>query len=60
MGFFVCLFYLLFDFVVFSRAAPEAYGGPQARGLIRAVAACLRQESATYTTVHGDARSLTH
>ena len=27
---------------VFSRAAPTAYGGPQARGLIGAVAAGLR------------------
>ena len=32
----VCLF-------AFSRAAPMAYGGSQARGLIRAVAASLRQ-----------------
>ena len=30
----MCLF-------VFSRPAPEAYGGSQARGLIRAVAAGL-------------------
>ena len=29
--------------VVFSRAAPAAYGGSQARGLIRAVAAGLHQ-----------------
>jgi hypothetical protein len=28
-------------FLVFSRAAPEAHGGSQARGLIRAVAAGL-------------------
>ena len=31
------------SFFVFSRAAPKAYGGSQARGLIRAVAAGLRQ-----------------
>ena len=36
----VCLFVCLF---VFSRAAPEAYGGSQARGQIGAVAASLRQ-----------------
>ena len=30
------------SFFVFSRAAPEAYGGSQARGLIRGVAASLR------------------
>ena len=29
--------------VVFSRAAPQAYRGSQARGLIRAVAASLHQ-----------------
>ena len=29
-------------FFVFSRAAPSAYGGSQARGRIRAVAAGLR------------------
>ena len=28
---------------VFSRAAPAAYGGSQARGLIGAVAICLHQ-----------------
>ena len=33
----------LFFFFAFSRAAPEAYGGSQARGLIEAVAAGLRQ-----------------
>ena len=45
----MCFFYrqpqvfLLFLFFVFSRAAPTAYGGSQAKGLIRAVAAGLRQ-----------------
>jgi len=34
------LFFLLF---AFSRAAPVAYGGSQARGLIRAVAVSLHQ-----------------
>ena len=45
-----------------------AYGGSQARGLIGAVAANLCQShssegsesSATYTTAHGNAGSLTH
>ena len=32
---------ILFSFFVFSRAAPSAYGGSHARGLIRAVAASL-------------------
>ena len=32
-----------FFFFAFSRAAPLAYGGAQARGLIRAIAAKLRQ-----------------
>ena len=52
-----------------SWAAPTAYGGSQARGRIRAAATGLRQShsnagiratSATYTTAHGNARSLTH
>ena len=33
--------YFLFFIFVFSRAAPAVYGGSQARGLIRAVAAGL-------------------
>ena len=32
----------IYLFIVFSRAAPTAYGGSQARGLIRAVIAGLR------------------
>ena len=32
----------IFFFLYFSRAAPAAYGGSQARGLIGAVAAGLR------------------
>ena len=32
---------LFFFFLVFSRAAPVAYGGSHARGLIRAVATSL-------------------
>ena len=40
---FVCLFvFVFFVFSVFSRAALAAYGGSQARGLIRAVAAGLQ------------------
>ena len=34
---------MYFFFFFFSRAAPEVYGGSQARGLIGAVAAGLRQ-----------------
>ena len=59
---FICLF-------VFCRAAPVAYGGSQAGGLIGAVAAKpmpepqqlgIRAASATYTTAHDNARSPTH
>ena len=39
---FINIIYFLFIFV-FSRVAPVAYGGSQARGLIGAVAAGLRQ-----------------
>ena len=51
-------------------ATPAAYGGSQARGPIRAIAAGLHQSHSntrskprlqpTYTTAHGDAGSLTH
>ena len=41
---FIYLFiYLFLSFFVFLRAASMAYGGSQARGIIRAVAASLRQ-----------------
>ena len=42
---FTYLFIYLFTycFFAFSRATPAAYGGSQARGLIRAAAASLRQ-----------------
>ena len=54
-----------FFFLSFSRATPTAYGGSQARGLIRAVAAGLHHshskvEPVTYTTAHGNVGSLTH
>ena len=45
------------------RAAPAACISSQARGWIRAIAASLCQiwaKSSTYTTAHGNARSLTH
>ena len=51
----------------FFRATPMAYGSSQARGQIRAAAAGLHHSHsqiqaapATYTTAHGNARSLTH
>ena len=58
-------FPLIFLFLCLFRAAPSAYGGPQARGGIRAVAAGLchsntRSASSTYITAHGNAGSLTH
>ena len=53
-------------FCFFFRATPVAYGSPQARGRIGAVAAGLQPQrcgiwatSATYTTAHGSIRSLT-
>ena len=61
--FFVCLLFCLF------RAAPAAYGGSQARGQVGTMAASLLPQpqqhgiqaaSETYTTAHGNARSLTH
>ena len=41
--FYFILFNLFFWLFAFSRAAPAAHGGSQARGLIGAVAAGLRQ-----------------
>ena len=40
---FYVYYYHIFCLFAFSRAAPVAYGGSQARGLIRAVATGLRQ-----------------
>jgi len=63
-------FLFFFFFLLFLWAAPTAYGGSQARGRIGR--SCSRQPtpqpqqhgirtaSATYTTAHGNARSLTH
>jgi len=67
IGLLFSLFFFFLSFVLF-RATPVAYGGSQARGLIRAVAAGLhkrhsniiRAPSATYTTAHSNAGSLTH
>ena len=61
-------FFLFFGLFAFSRAALAAYGGSQARGPIGAVATILPEPpqreiqaaSVTYTTVHGNAGSLTH
>ena len=61
--------YVLCLFVLFFRATPMAYGSSQARGWIGATAAeptpqpqhyQIRAVSLTYTTAHGNARSLTH
>ena len=57
-------FFVSFCFVFFMVAL-VAYGGSQARGQIRAVAAGLchsqiRVMSATYITAHGNAGSLAH
>ena len=62
VSFLFCLFV-----VAISWAAPAAYGGSQARGLMGAVRPSpepqqcrIRAASATYTTAHGNAGSLTH
>ena len=58
--------WIFFSFLFLAfRAAAMAYGGSQTRGPIRATAAGLHQckiwvSSATYTTAHGNIRSLTH
>ena len=63
-----CYYYYYYLSFVFFRAASRAYGGTQARGPIRAVAAGLyhshsnahiRAASATHTTAHDNTRSLT-
>ena len=71
----ILIFYLihsLINFLLFClfRTAPVAYEGSQARGRIRAIVAGLRHShsnsgsepclQSTYTTVHGNTRSLTH
>ena len=71
VGFFPSFLYFFFFFCLFaiSWAAPSAYRGSQARGLIGAVAAGrtpgpqqrgIQAVSATYTTAHGNSGSLTH
>jgi len=58
----------LFIYFLLFRAVPAAYGGSQARGPIRAVAADLPQAqerriqvaSVTCTPAHGSTGSLTH
>ena len=59
-------FYLFFHLFCHFRAPAVAYGGSQARGLIRAVAAATATAArdpspvSTYATAHSNARSLTH
>ena len=61
------IFFVFFVLFAFSRAAPTAHGGSQARGLIGARAADLHHSHgnagsepfATYTTAHSKAGSLT-
>ena len=55
-------------FPLLFKVTPATYGGSQARGQIGATAACLHHSHSnsgpepplTYTTAHGNARSLTH
>ena len=60
--------FFIYIFCLF-RATPVPFGGSQARGQIGATAASLQTQpqqcqiwasSATYTSAHGNARSLTH
>ena len=49
----ICALTLFFFLFAFSRAAPTAYGGSQARGLIGVVAASLHQSySNTRSELH--------
>ena len=67
---YICMYitmYIYFFFSFLFRAAPTAYGNSQARGWIGAATAGLqlqqlriRAMSATYTSAHGNARSLIH
>ena len=62
--------FIYFCLFAFTRAAPMAYGGSQARGPIGAAAAGLCQSHSngeseprprpTYITAHGNAGSSTH
>ena len=56
------IYIYFFFFFCFFRAAPEAYGSPQARGLIRAVATGLRYSSRQRWIFNpqGEARDRTH
>ena len=70
LRYFIILFYfILFYVFCLFRAAPMAYGGYHARGLIRATACqpmpeprqCqIQAMSSTYTTAHDNVGSLTH
>ena len=66
---FFFFFFFPFCLFVFSRTAPMAYGGSQARGLNRSYShqptpqpqqRRIPAASVTYTTVHGNASSSTH
>ena len=63
------IFFSILFFKNLFRAAPAAYGGSQAKGLIGAAAAGLRHchsnagsepATVTYTAAHGNAGSSTH
>ena len=62
-------FFFFLSFCAIFWAPPTAYGDFQARGLIRPVASWptpepqqrqMKATSATYTTAHGNTRSLAH
>ena len=61
------IYIIFWGLFAFSGTIPMAHGGSQARGPIGAIAvdlhqshSNLRSESATYTTAHSNAGSLTH
>ena len=63
-GFLAGALHFIYLFIWLFRAAPIAYGGSQARGQIlrhshRNIRS-IQAVSATYTTAHGNTRSLTH
>ena len=53
-------FYFYFVFLAISWATPAAHGGSQARPMPEPQQRRIRASSATYTTAHGNAGSLTH
>ena len=69
MPFYLFIYLFIYLSICLFRVTPAAYGSPQDRGRVGAVATgptpqpqqCqIRATSATYTIAHGNARSLIH